>query len=228
MTKAKETKIENEMKTDEPVSETRGEDVKEEDAVEAEKAASEDVTAAETDEAETEDTQSEAAPESEAAAESEAEEAAAPDAEELKAEIEALKEEIAEKDDRHLRLQAEFDNFRRRTLREKDDLRQNATADLLGDLLPVLDNFDRALVHAEESPVLEGIVMVQRQLMDILERAGLSKAGEVGEAFDPKFHDAIMQEEREGTEAGVILEVLQPGYKLHDKLLRAAMVKVSQ
>ncbi|MGI5873312.1 MAG: nucleotide exchange factor GrpE [Bacillota bacterium] len=222
MTKAKETKIENEMKTDEPVSETRGEDVKEEDAVEAEKAASEDVTAAETDEAETEDTQSEAAPESEA------EEASAPDAEELKAEIEALKEEIAEKDDRHLRLQAEFDNFRRRTLREKDDLRQNATADLLGDLLPVLDNFDRALVHAEESPVLEGIVMVQRQLMDILERAGLSKAGEVGEAFDPKFHDAIMQEEREGTEAGVILEVLQPGYKLHDKLLRAAMVKVSQ
>jgi molecular chaperone GrpE len=222
VTKAKETKIENEMKTDEPVSETRGEDVKEEDAVEAEKAASEDVTAAETDEAETEDTQSEAAPESEA------EEASAPDAEELKAEIEALKEEIAEKDDRHLRLQAEFDNFRRRTLREKDDLRQNATADLLGDLLPVLDNFDRALVHAEESPVLEGIVMVQRQLMDILERAGLSKAGEVGEAFDPKFHDAIMQEEREGTEAGVILEVLQPGYKLHDKLLRAAMVKVSQ
>ena len=210
------------MKTDEPVSETRGEDVKEEDAVEAEKAASEDVTAAETDKAETEDAQSEAA------AESEAEEAAAPDAEELKAEIEALKEEIAEKDDRHLRLQAEFDNFRRRTLREKDDLRQNATADLLGDLLPVLDNFDRALVHAEESPVLEGIVMVQRQLMDILERAGLSKAGEVGEAFDPKFHDAIMQEEREGTEAGVILEVLQPGYKLHDKLLRAAMVKVSQ
>ena len=222
MTKAKETKIENEMKTDEPVSETRGEDVKEEAAVEAEKAASEDVTAAETDKAETEDAQSEAA------AESEAEEAAAPDAEELKAEIEALKEEIAEKDDRHLRLQAEFDNFRRRTLREKDDLRQNATADLLGDLLPVLDNFDRALVHAEESPVLEGIVMVQRQLMDILERAGLSKAGEVGEAFDPKFHDAIMQEEREGTEAGVILEVLQPGYKLHDKLLRAAMVKVSQ
>ncbi len=210
------------MKTDEPVSETRGEDVKEEAAVEAEKAASEDVTAAETDKAETEDAQSEAA------AESEAEEAAAPDAEELKAEIEALKEEIAEKDDRHLRLQAEFDNFRRRTLREKDDLRQNATADLLGDLLPVLDNFDRALVHAEESPVLEGIVMVQRQLMDILERAGLSKAGEVGEAFDPKFHDAIMQEEREGTEAGVILEVLQPGYKLHDKLLRAAMVKVSQ
>ena len=141
---------------------------------------------------------------------------------------EALKEQLAETEDRLLRLQAEFDNFRRRTVREKDDLRQTANADLLASLLPVLDNFDRALAHAEDSPILEGIVMVQKQFWDILNREGLEKAGAEGEVFDPKFHDAVMQEPQEGTEPGIILQVLQPGYKYKDRLLRAAMVKVSQ
>ena len=148
--------------------------------------------------------------------------------EDLAAELEAVKTELAEKADQYLRLQAEFDNFRRRTIKEKEDLRQTANADLLSDLLPVLDNLERALVHAEGSPILEGVVMVQKQLLEILDRVGLEKAGAEGEAFDPKFHDAIMQEEKEGTESGTILEVLQPGYKYHDKLLRAAMVKVAK
>lgn len=143
-------------------------------------------------------------------------------------EIAELKEELEEKADLYLRLQAEFDNFRRRTIKEKDELRKTANADLLGELLPVLDNFDRALVHAEDSPILEGIVMVQKQLMDILIRAGLEKTGEEGEMFDPKFHDAVMQEAAEGVESGTILQVLQPGYQYKDKLLRAAMVKVAQ
>lgn len=148
--------------------------------------------------------------------------------EDLGAELEDAKAELAEKADQYLRLQAEFDNFRRRTIKEKEDLRQTANADLLSDLLPVLDNLERALVHAENSPVLEGIVMVQKQLLEILNRVGLEKAGVEGESFDPKFHDAIMQEEKEGIESGTILEVLQPGYKFHDKLLRAAMVKVAK
>lgn len=148
--------------------------------------------------------------------------------EELKEELENTKAELAEKADLHLRLQAEFDNFRRRTIKEKDDLRKSANADLLGDLLPVLDNFDRALIHAEDSPILEGIVMVQKQMLEILNRAGLEKVGEPGEDFDPNFHDAIMQEEKEGAPSGSIIEVLQPGYKYQDKLLRAAMVKVAK
>lgn len=161
--------------------------------------------------------------EEEAAAEAvEAEEAAEDD------DIAELREALEEKADLYLRLQAEFDNFRRRTLKEKDELRKTANAELLGELLPVLDNFDRALLHAEDSPILEGIVMVQKQLMDILTRAGLEKAGEEGEMFDPKFHDAVMQEPAEGVESGTILQVLQPGYKYKDKLLRAAMVKVAQ
>lgn len=171
-------------------------------------------------EAETEEQDTEAAPE-EAAAEETAEEL-------LIAENEALKEELEEKEDRILRLQAEFDNFRRRTVKEKEELRKNAAGDVLTDLLPVLDNFDRALVHAEDSPMLEGIVMIHKQLLDILGRAGLEKAGAPGEPFDPKYHDAVMQEPSDEMESGMILEVLQPGYKFGDKLLRAAMVKVAE
>lgn len=146
----------------------------------------------------------------------------------LKVELEALKAEQTEKADQLLRLTAEFDNFRRRTVKEKDDLRLTANADLLSSLLPVLDNFERALLHAENSPVLEGILMVQKQLMEILQNNGLTRVGEVGEEFDPKFHDGIMQEEKEGVAPDTILEVLQPGYSFHDKLLRAAMVKVAK
>ncbi|HMM05385.1 MAG TPA: nucleotide exchange factor GrpE [Clostridiales bacterium] len=148
--------------------------------------------------------------------------------ESLKTELEALTAARAEEADQLLRLTAEFDNFRRRTLKEKDDLRLTANADLLSALLPVLDNFDRALLHAENSPILEGIQMVQKQLIDILNSNGLIKVGNIGEAFDPKIHDAIMQEEKEGAACGTILEVLQPGYCFHDKLLRAAMVKVAK
>jgi molecular chaperone GrpE len=146
----------------------------------------------------------------------------------LKAELEQCKADLDEKADQLLRLSAEFDNFRRRTLKEKDDLRLTANADLLQSLLPVLDNLDRALVHAENSPMLEGILMVQKQLADILNNCGLQKIGEAGEAFDPKIHDGIMQEEKEGATPDTILEVLQPGYQFHDKLLRAAMVKVAK
>lgn len=168
------------------------------------------------------------AEETEAAEETAVDDALTGENEALKEELEQTKADLAEKADLHLRLQAEFDNFRRRTIKEKEDLRKTASADLLSDLLPVLDNFDRALTHAEDSPILEGIVMVQKQMMDILNRAGLAKVGEPGEVFDPNFHDAVMQEAKEGAEPGTILEVLQPGYKYQEKLLRAAMVKVAQ
>lgn len=164
----------------------------------------------------------------EATEENVAEESLTKENEALKEELEKVKAELEEKADLHLRLQAEFDNFRRRTIKEKDELRKSANADLLGDLLPVLDNFDRALLHAEDSPILEGIVMVQKQMLEILNRAGLEKVGAPGDAFDPKFHDAIMQEEAEDAPSDSIIEVLQPGYKYQDKLLRAAMVKVAK
>ena len=142
-------------------------------------------------------------------------------------ELQALKEELEQKKDQFLRLSAEYDNYRKRTAAEKTDLRANACASLLTDLLPVLDNFDRALEHAEEGSVTEGITLIQKQLLDILQKAGLAETGKVGEAFDPNFHEAVMQEPAEDTEPNTILAVLQKGYTCNGKLLRAAMVKVS-
>lgn len=133
------------------------------------------------------------------------------------------KDSLVETLQRH---QAEFDNFRRRTIKEKDDLRKTACSDLIAELLPVLDNFERAVDHGQDDPLMEGIVMVQKQLLEILNRNGLTEVGAVGEKFDPKFHEAVLREA--GEENDVILEVLQKGYTLHDKLVRPAMVKVAE
>lgn len=151
----------------------------------------------------------------------------------LIAENEAIKVENAklqeEKDDavetlqRH---QAEFENFRKRTMKEKEELRVVSQGNLLADLLPVLDNFYRVLEHADDSPVVEGIIMVQKQMLDILFSNGLLIIGGEGEEFDPKIHDAVMQEERPGFAPNTITEVLQPGYVFNERLLRPAMVKV--
>lgn len=133
------------------------------------------------------------------------------------------KESLVETLQRH---QAEFDNFRRRTIKEKDDLRKSGCSDLVAELLPVLDNFERAVEHGQDDPLIEGVIMVQKQFLEILERAGLTPLGEVGEEFDPNLHDAVLREK--GDKPNVILEVLQKGYSMHDKLLRPAMVKVSE
>ena len=148
--------------------------------------------------------------------------------EEVKQQLEQAEKEKTELTDTLQRHQAEFDNFRRRTLKEKDDLRLTAASNLLTELLPVLDNFGRALIHGKDDPVLEGVVMVQKQMLDILINNGLSIVGAEGEEFDPKIHDAIVQEEKEGAATNTIIEVLQPGYMFHDKLLRPAMVKVAK
>lgn len=142
-----------------------------------------------------------------------------------KEELEKEKEELTATLQRH---QAEFDNFRKRTLKEKEDLRVSAAGNLLTDLLPVLDNFERALAHGEDNPLYQGVQMVQKQMLDILVGSGLVLVGTEGEEFDPKVHDAIVQEEREDFASGQITEVLQPGYVFHDKLLRPAMVKVAK
>lgn len=148
--------------------------------------------------------------------------------EEVKQQLDLAEKEKADLTDTLQRHQAEFDNFRRRTLKEKDELRLTAASNLLTDLLPVLDNFGRALIHGKGDPVLEGVIMVQKQMLDILSNNGLVIVGAEGEEFDPKIHDAIMQEEKEGAVANTIIEVLQPGYMFHDKLLRPAMVKVAK
>ncbi len=132
---------------------------------------------------------------------------------------------------RYLRAQADFDNFRRRTLKEKEELTQYASLKVIGQLLPVLDNFQRALQTggegAESGSFAKGVDMIYRQLSQVLEAEGLTQMETVGQPFDPELHQAIMQVASEDYEEGIVVEVIQPGYKLKDKVIRPAMVKVS-
>jgi molecular chaperone GrpE len=136
-----------------------------------------------------------------------------------------------ENHNRYLRAQADFDNFRRRTLKEKEELTQYASLKLVGQLLPVMDNFQRALQTggegAESESFAKGVDMIYRQLSQVLEAEGLKPMESVGQPFDPELHQAIMQVESEEHEDGIIVEVIQPGYVMKDKVIRPAMVKVS-
>lgn len=143
----------------------------------------------------------------------------------LEKDYEALKEKM-------LRLTAEYDNFRKRTQREKAaDLKYKAQ-DLATDLVPVVDTFDRALqLKPDENSIdsfYEGMEMVYRQLMQALSQAGVEEIETEGETFDPNFHQAVMQVEDDQYESQAIVETLQKGYRLKDRIIRPAMVKVNQ
>ncbi len=143
----------------------------------------------------------------------------------------ALERLAEENQNRYLRAQADFDNFRRRTLKEKEELAQYATSKLVGELLPVLDNFQRALQTsgdaAQSDSFAKGVDMIYRQLFQVLEAEGLKAMEPIGQPFDPEHHQAIMQVETDEYEEGIVVEVMQPGYWLKDKVIRPAMVKVS-
>ncbi|MNB68325.1 heat shock protein GrpE [compost metagenome] len=146
-------------------------------------------------------------------------------------EIKRLQELADEYQARVLRVQADYDNFRRRTLKEKEDLAQYATSKLVTELLPVLDNFERALATApggeEGDAFTKGVNMIFRQLEGALKSEGLTPMETVGQPFNPEFHQAIMQVESDEHEEGIVTEEVQKGYMLKSKVLRPAMVKVS-
>ncbi|WPP42775.1 nucleotide exchange factor GrpE [Paenibacillus hunanensis] len=148
-----------------------------------------------------------------------------------KDELDRAQAHAEEQTQRLLRAQADFDNFRRRTQKEKEDLAKYASAQLITELIPVIDNFERAMATKPEHPELEsfskGVDMIFRQLSDVLKNAGLTTMETVGQPFNPEFHQAVMQVESEEYEEGIIVEELQKGYVLKDKVLRPAMVKVS-
>jgi len=132
--------------------------------------------------------------------------------------------------DRLLRKQAEFENFRKRTEREMQETYRRARADVLLDILPALDNLERALKHSEnaDATVLhEGLALIYKQLSDTLGRHGLEAIDSVGKPFDPELHEAVAAEPNEEVEDHTVLDELQRGYKLGDRLLRPARVKVS-
>ena len=139
-----------------------------------------------------------------------------------------LVQENADLKDRYLRTLADFENFRKRSDREKSDFFKYALAGLMRELLPVLDNFDRALDHAEQGDDFhKGVLLIYKQLYDALTKHGLKPIDESNVPFDPKIHEAVVREEYPSVPSHTVIAVLQKGYFLHDRLLRPAMVKVA-
>ena len=144
--------------------------------------------------------------------------------------IKSLENKIKDQEEAILRLNAEYANFRRRTAEEKATIGLYANEKVFNELIPVIDNMKRALEACEdkESPLFVGVDMVYKQLLDSLKSSGLESIdAELGQEFDPNLHMAVMQEASDEYEPGKILMVLQKGYKLDKKVLRASMVKVS-
>lgn len=140
----------------------------------------------------------------------------------------ALDEEAREFKDRYLRTLADFENYRKRADREKSDFYKYALQSVLKELLPVLDNFDRALDHAEQGDDFHrGVALIYKQLLDTLRKHGVTPIDESGVKFNPNIHEAVMSEEDTSVPAQTVTLVMQKGYSLHDRLLRPAMVKVA-
>jgi molecular chaperone GrpE len=146
-------------------------------------------------------------------------------------EIEDLKRQLDEKQDRLLRALAEVDNVKRRTQRERDDYVRYANESLVRELLPVLDNFDRALEAArttrEAAKVVEGITLIQRELLRVLERVGVTRFSALGERFDPNRHEATGRTVSGDQPPDTIVAELAPGYMLNGRLVRPAQVVVA-
>jgi molecular chaperone GrpE len=142
--------------------------------------------------------------------------------------IDQIFHENRELRDQLLRAQADFQNFRKRSEREKADYFKYALGQSVLQILPVVDNFERALAAEGGSDEFRtGVELIYKQLREILQKLGLTEVGEEGEPFDPTRHEAVMREENSEIESHTVMAVLQKGYFLHDRLLRPAMVKVS-
>lgn len=141
--------------------------------------------------------------------------------------IESLKAELAEANDKHLRMAAEYDNFRRRSREEKDGIYDNALADTVSELLPIIDNLERAEGFDDADKVREGLVMISKTTASVFEKLGVEIFGAVGDTFDPNIHNAVLHVEDESFGEGEIIEVFQKGYKKGKQIIRFAMVKVA-
>lgn len=141
----------------------------------------------------------------------------------------ALEAELKEKSDRILRLQADFENFRRRTAKEKEELAAVITQNILGDLLPLLDNFERAMAveQTDGEAFQKGVEMIFTQLREVLDKHGLQSIEAEGQTFDPNFHQAVMRVEDSDAPDGTITQVLQKGYQAKGRVIRPAMVQVA-
>lgn len=146
-------------------------------------------------------------------------------------EVDHLEIELAETKERLARIRADYENFRRRTKDEKEAQAKYRAQSFIEKLLPALDNFERALtvepLHDETKQLLQGMEMVNRQIQEALKNEGVEVIATKGETFDPHFHQAVMQVEEDGYESNQIVDELQKGYQLKDRVIRHSMVKVN-
>jgi len=152
--------------------------------------------------------------------------------EQYEAKLAELQAKLDDEENRHLRLRADFDNIRRRNQLDREAAEKYRAQSLLSDLLPVIDNFERALqveaTSEETASIVKGIEMVYRSLIEATEKEGLQIIKAEGEQFDPNVHQAVMQEQDSEKETGVVLRELQKGYMLKDRVLRPTMVSVNE
>ena len=141
--------------------------------------------------------------------------------------IEKLEEEIREKDDRFLRMAAEYDNFRRRSREEKDATYEVAMSDTVSEFLAITDNLERAALYDDAEKVKEGLVMIANSVNSVFAKLGVEPVGAVGEKFDPNLHNAVMHVDDDSFGENEIVEVFQKGYKKGGRIIRFAMVKTA-
>ena len=149
------------------------------------------------------------------------------DKKELAARIEELEALIKEKDDKYLRMAAEYDNFRRRSREEKDATYESALADTVSELLPIIDNLERAALYDDGEKVKEGLLMTAKSAIDAFAKLGVEDFGTPGDTFDPLLHNAVLHIDDESYGEGEIVEVFQKGYKKGKRIIRFAMVKTA-
>jgi molecular chaperone GrpE len=143
--------------------------------------------------------------------------------------LEELRRERDAVQDRLLRTAAEFDNYRKRMDRERRDLAEYTSGEVLTELLPIIDNLERALQAAsQDDPLRKGVELIHRQMLDILRKRGVKPIEALGTDFDPNFHQAVIHEVSAEHREGEVMEELQRGYVVGDRLLRPAMVKVAK
>ncbi len=144
--------------------------------------------------------------------------------------VEELRREKDSLQDRLLRTAAEFDNYRKRVDRERRDLADYMKADVLAEILPIVDNFERALQapSSDADSMRKGVELIYKQMVDFLRKRGVTPIEALGADFDPNFHQAVIHETSPAHREGEVIEELQRGYMLGDKLLRPAMVKVAK
>ncbi len=146
---------------------------------------------------------------------------------ELQKELDEVKAKLAEADDKYLRLAAEYDNFRRRSQKEKEGVYTDAYSDAMKELLPVLDNLDRAVGCEDAAALKEGLALILKSFSESLVKMDIEEIKALGETFDPNLHYAVMHVDDEAYKEGEIVEVFQKGYTRGDRVIRYAVVKVA-